>query len=146
MLNYHHCSPILKGEQAYFCTSEVQKYEEVPRSTKKYQEVRKKYGRSTLPSLIFTRKQNKSFLLSTNAKNSVPKKRTKMFCYWKMSKILFPKTEHFCSVLGTEVPRSTEKYQEVPRSTKKYEEVQKYACSPLSVRLYIIYVLKFYLI
>jgi hypothetical protein len=28
-----------KGEQANFCTSEVQKYQEVPRSTKKYREV-----------------------------------------------------------------------------------------------------------
>jgi cytochrome P450 len=59
-----------------------------------------------------------------------------------MSKILFPLTEHFFSVIGNklltlanrsigkykkykEVQRSTEKYQEVRRSTKKYEEVAR---------------------
>jgi cell fate (sporulation/competence/biofilm development) regulator YlbF (YheA/YmcA/DUF963 family) len=69
-----------------------------------------------------------------------------------MSKILFPLTEHFFSVIGNklltlanrsigkykkyrevqrstekykEVQRSTEKYQEVPRSTKKYQEVRR---------------------
>jgi hypothetical protein len=53
-----------------------------------------------------------------------------------MSKILFPITEHFCSVFETktfdifpqkyrEVQRSTKKYREVQRSTEKYEEVQR---------------------
>jgi hypothetical protein len=42
-----------------------------------------------------------------------------------MSKILFSKTEHFCFVLATEVPRSTEKYGEIQRSKKKSEKHEK---------------------
>jgi hypothetical protein len=103
-----------RGKQQDFCTSEVQKYKEVQRSTEKYREVRKKY----LFSFSF-----------------FPANRTKVFCYWEMSKILFPVTEHFCSVFETktfdifpqkyrEVRRSTEKYAEVQRSTK-YKEVHR---------------------
>ena len=61
---------LLKGGKSDFCTFEVQ------RITEKYKEVPKKYALS----LRF---------ISTN--------RAKMFCYYAMSKTLFPITEQSCS-------------------------------------------------
>jgi hypothetical protein len=79
----------VKGEQADFCTSEVQKYQEVPRSTKKYREIprstkkyeevprsTKKYERSTLYSFDF-----------------YPQTEKKVFRYCAISKTLLPITE-----------------------------------------------------
>ena len=111
-------SGFVKGGQAYFCTSEVQKYEEVPRSTEKYgevprstKEVRKKYA--SLPDFypqteqkfsvidkcqkLSSQKENKNVLLLKNVKNSVPKNGTLLFCFGN---------------------RSPKKYREVRRSTE----------------------------
>jgi hypothetical protein len=138
-----------RGEKQDFCTSEVQKYRQVPRSTKKYREV----PRSTKNSQEVPRstKKYKEVQRSTEKYREVRKKylfsfsffpanRTKVFCYWEMSKILFPITEHFVLFLRLKLltyshksivkcrevrRRSTKKYREVQRSTKKYREVQR---------------------
>jgi hypothetical protein len=117
-----------KGEQADFCTSEVQKYREVQRSTENYKEVErsKRYLPRFFPKTeqkcsviekyqkFCSQKQNKSVLLLGNIKNSIPKNRTKMFC--------FLGTEFFIFVMW---------YEEVQRSIGKYREVQRSTRSPL---------------
>jgi hypothetical protein len=102
---------VIKGEQAGFCTSEVQ------RSTKKYErEVH--FFPWFLPI-----KQNKSVLLFW-----IPNRRTLLFFFLGRKLVLAysnNRTLFFC--FGN---RSTEKYEEVQGSTKKC------AWSPLSVMQY----------
>jgi hypothetical protein len=121
-----------KGEKAGLLTSEVQKYGEVRRSTKKYGEVQRstekyrevqgsteKYRevrRSTRKYREVQRSTRKyrEVHRSTRKYREVQRStilfshfflrnRAKMFCYWEMSKILFPLTEHFFSVIGNKL-------------------------------------------
>jgi len=92
-----------KEQQADFSTSEVQKHREVQRSTKKYEEVRRStenYREVRFSPLIYTHKTEKFCSIVEKCQKICSEKQQKCS--------VFRMTVQKFSVLGTEVPRSTE--------------------------------------